>query len=230
MDQALQDSGSEFEEDFAVVRGTNKSKIRKPSKKTATRTREPISDTGSDEDSGDDFGLGVDDGSDEAMSVDAEEQASLASEDEMLSDTEEHLFIRSNSEMSEDSDTETSMVISKYSKDSSSQLDNVPQEMESKAQSKPGKKKNVAVNVKKKEDISNHLSKYKTNSKDSHDTIRESDNYSSDAFEDSNDDNGNDESITDQKSEKNSNGIWEDIYGRTRDKDGNVIDVSVSII
>ncbi|XP_034243707.1 nucleolar MIF4G domain-containing protein 1 homolog [Thrips palmi] len=240
VDQVLQDSGSEFEEDFAIVKGKEKEKA--PKGKSKDRKPQSSAIVSDEDDSGSDFGLGVDDGSDDGASEDENMSENGDILDDMsgddmsdaadMSDDGDMLDDGSESDASEIAPTskaaKQSKAASQSKKKSVSWSEDVQQNPES---SKKGKDSNSSIANKKKREDSYE------NKEDEEEEDWDGDDGGGDGGED-NEDFDSDESMCEDdddqddvkrnksESRKNPDGTWEDIYGRTRDKGGNVIDAT----
>ncbi|KAK3923785.1 Nucleolar MIF4G domain-containing protein 1 [Frankliniella fusca] len=241
VDQALQDSGSEFEEDFAVVTGKAKVKKKKDLKQK-TESNEALEDentsdedgesySGSGLDSGSDFGLGVDDSSNEEMD---DSDMSDLSENEVLSGDEE-MADGSNAEMMEQAESEEE-ASTKSKKERAVQTITYCKKVKfdlstGKTQEKQGSVKGILKNASKIAKVSKNEIKQRDNDvKEGEDEDYESDDE--DELENSDDDaqmKGEDKYYDTKDSNpgevtRKPDGSWQDIYGRMRDKDGNVVD------
>ncbi|XP_026285049.1 nucleolar MIF4G domain-containing protein 1 [Frankliniella occidentalis] len=249
VDQALQDSGSEFEEDFAVVTGKEKKKDQKLKKKPQadkafgdeSMSEDENGDSGSDLDSGSDFGLGVDDSSDEEMNDDMSEGEDTSGDEEMsdgLDESNEESMEEDEGkeEFSSDTKQQSYKFVDKKTSSSSKRVKfNLSvDEQEEKRSSLKG----ILKNTQKQSKVP--LCGKERNNTDSDETGDEDD-HSDDQEElestDDDDDeemmekdeeigvhNQNDNPLNSDRLTRKPDGSWQDIYGRTRDKAGNVID------
>lgn len=230
IDQVLQDSGSEFEEDFAIVKGKVKEKASKEKSKdrrqsSAIERDEEDHEDGND--SGSDFGLGMDDGSDEDVSDDENGDMidDMSADEDMSGDDD----LSEGDDVSDDDDMSNNGNGSEVDEISLSKK--VPHQSQAASQSKRKSvswgedvketPERIKKGKEKKFSLVNNVKKRQVDNDSEEDDYCESDESVSEDMEDTNEDKSN-------KSEphKNPDGTWEDIYGRTRDKDGNVIDVS----
>lgn len=250
VDQALQDSGSEFEEDYAIVRGKEKRKkergksLKKDDGMGDTEDDAGSSESGNDCDNNSDGSENEDDSQgenlmdDEPMSdteyqvmdgdedvsdgdtMDQHDDASDADDDEVVDDTEsenctDDEIIPGDDESEDESSSPSPHLLMRSKKEVSKQDNNTEQRSKEKGKVKSSpdlQTLSKGSSLKSSKPILNEAIQDNISSK--HNDVE--------AMEGSDDE----DKVSSEKNEslKSSDGMWEDIYGRTRGKDGHVVD------